>query len=303
MIMTHRENIPFFNDIPTMAIPAVARLFDAVRTPGFSFPMAYSDFIGDLNRIKIDPPARPLVKRWMAGVQAGHIARPSLVEVDTDAIGVLAYFEALPEAALPALQAAWDRARDKRFSVRSMLELFSRDMSEIGCAAPSLTEMESWIKAVRSGLVLRTGPDGIAHEDASQIDPADEDTFAEDARAVFVDDLSSANPEGETAGSTKPILVHAKVGGCRPTSGLSEQFEKLTPATFGGTVFSTLMEASIMPPEAGDERPDPALALVARQMIEEEVARINRNVRASATATVAARLRQMAATLDPSDAL
>lgn len=165
-----RESIPFFNDIPTKAIPAAARLFDAVRAAGFSFPVAYSDFVSALNEVKIDPPARPLVKRWVGGVQMGHVVRPSLTE------------------------------------------------------------------------------------------------------------------EGNTRE-------------------LETALEKLTPVTFGGSAFATLMEANISPPEPDDTQPDPALALVARQMVEEEVARINMSVRVQATANVAARLRQMAVCLEGGEPL
>lgn len=262
------ENIPFFNDIPTKAIPAASRLFDTIRTPGFSFPVAYSDFVGDLNRLKVAPPARPVVKRWMAGVQGGLIARPSLHDEVAEAP---AYFETLPETALAALQAAWYRARDKRFSVRSMLELFARDMSEIGCAPPSLPEMEGWINAVRGSSIPRPGR--RAEEDISQDNASDERDVADDALALSAADLDF-QPEPEAA------------------------FEKLTPVAFGKLAFQPLLEAGIAPPEPGDERPDPALALVARQMVEEEVARINMDVRARATATVAARLRQMAVSLE-----
>ncbi|MCW5711301.1 hypothetical protein [Shinella sp.] len=288
MTTTHRENIPFFNDIPTKAIPAAARLFDTIRTPGFNFPLAYSDFVGDLNRLKVDPPARALVKRWMAGVQGGFITRPGFDETSADTGLAHGHLKVMPETALPALQAAWDRARDKRFSVRSMLDLFSSDLSEIGCAPPSLPEMEGWIKAIRGGLIPRPERDAIA-EDITEADPSERSNVGEDAPGAEIDDARQR--DAPLSRSTGRVLFKPEAA-----------FEKLTPSTFGGSAFSTLMEASITPPEPGDERPDPALALVARQMVEEEVARINFDVRAKAAAIVAARLRQMAAALDPSHA-
>lgn len=207
MTMTHRENIPFFSTLPPKAVKAATRLWDASHDPAYNGAQAYSDFVQDLTFAGISAPPRAVVKRWLAGVQAGLIERPE--PLDTAA-----------PADDPQAEVAPVKPRRGRAPRQPADEEFSRPVPE-------------------------------------------------DARP---------SPIAETA------------------------FEKLTPATFGGTVFSSLIEAGIAPPEPDDERPDPALALVTRQMVEEEVARINVNVRAQATANVAARLRQMAASLDSSNA-
>lgn len=222
MTMTHRENIPFFNELPQKALKAATRLWDASHDPAYNGVQAYSDFVQDLTFAGITAPPRSVVKRWLAGVQAGMIGRPAVLET------------AKPETKDEA-EASTVKAKPGRKARQSV-----GDAREAPGSEREMTGMS------------------------------------------VLDDVG---------------LGHLFIPS-RPREPAEEVYEKLTPATFGGTVFSTLMEASITPPEPSDERPDPALALVARQMVEEEVARINMNVRVQATANVAARLRQMAVCLE-----
>jgi len=219
MIMTHRENIPFFNELQPKAINAASRLWDASHDPAYNGVQAYNDFVQDLTFAGITAPPRSVVKRWLAGVQSGLIQRPEKV-TDATPVSTVEAIETPPKTKV---------GRKPRKPVGEMVYVPATEISS----------------------------------------------------------------EAE-----KPILVDVQAGDDKPVTEVKQHFEKLTPATFGRTAFAPLLEAGIVPPEPDDERPDPALALIARQMIEEEVARINMNVRAQATANVAARLRQMALSLE-----
>lgn len=64
------------------------------------------------------------------------------------------YFDNLPPAALPALQAAWDKVMEK-FSMTAIFDGFSRDMNELKHIAPTRPECNDWVNAVRNGHVDR----------------------------------------------------------------------------------------------------------------------------------------------------
>lgn len=70
------EVIPFFHDLPSVAIPSATRLWDEAQSTSYNGQTAYQDFAQDLRFLHIEPPARSIVKRWIAGVQANLIARP-----------------------------------------------------------------------------------------------------------------------------------------------------------------------------------------------------------------------------------
>ncbi|MGV1939491.1 hypothetical protein ACQZ5D_03380 [Agrobacterium sp. 22-211-1] len=70
------EVIPFFHDLPALAVPSAARLWDEAQSISYNGQTAYQDFAQDLRFLHIEPPARSIVKRWIAGVQANLIARP-----------------------------------------------------------------------------------------------------------------------------------------------------------------------------------------------------------------------------------
>lgn len=166
MNSNHRESIPFFNDLPTPAIHAAARLWDYARKPGYNGAAAYRDFTIELNDVKIAPPAQALVKRWVAGVQANLIKRPSGEALPAPAnardgmqdiafAGLPAYFENFPERAAVALQSAWDRASVPGFDSRFMYDAFSRDLVSFGYASPSRADFDVWLKGVESKEIER----------------------------------------------------------------------------------------------------------------------------------------------------
>lgn len=70
------HGIPFFNDVPTAAIPATQKLWDAIDVPGYNALVAYNIFVSDLQASGIEAPPRTAVRRWAAGVEAGLIDRP-----------------------------------------------------------------------------------------------------------------------------------------------------------------------------------------------------------------------------------
>ncbi|MCA1492732.1 hypothetical protein I6F11_17565 [Ensifer sp. NBAIM29] len=71
--------IPFFYDLPEAAIPSAAKLWDRARAEDYNGQAAYQDFAQDLYFLGIETPPRSIVKRWVAGVQAGMIERPGPV--------------------------------------------------------------------------------------------------------------------------------------------------------------------------------------------------------------------------------
>ncbi|KJF67426.1 hypothetical protein [Rhizobium nepotum] len=71
-----REVIPFFHDLPAIAITPAARLWDEAQSVSYNGQTAYQDFAQDLRLLHVDPPPRSIVRRWIAGVQVHLIPRP-----------------------------------------------------------------------------------------------------------------------------------------------------------------------------------------------------------------------------------
>lgn len=301
-----REHIPFFDDELSEPVQAiVAKLWDAARRPDFNSVQAYPDFITAIGDEGLQAPSRALFRRFVAGAQAGLISRPGgpLEHAEEGAAqgrcDVLAG-PTVPLAVLLAVQAAWDRAQNDGFTDEFLHASLHRDVAASGYTAPTQHEFRKWLKAVRAGKIERPGTalepkaKGKQERNYVPVDPADSAAKKRIAgRVARIDDkihrmadVCIADPE--TGTPSQPVIA----------AEIDDKTRKIVSAAFGDLVFTTLMEANISPPEPGDERPDPALALVARQMVEEEVARINMSVRAQATAIVAARLRQMAVCLE-----
>jgi hypothetical protein len=224
----------------------------------------------------------------------------------------------------------WDAARRPDFNSVQAYPDFITAIGDEGLQAPSRALFRRFVAGAQAGLISRPGgPLERSEKDAAQgrcdvlagptvplavlpavqaaWDRAQNDGFTDEfLHASLHRDVAASGHIAPTQSEFRKWLKAVRAGKIKRPGGaiepksktVDEGFEKLTPSAFGGTAFSTLMEANIMPPEPGDERPDPALALVARQMVEEEVARINMSVRAQATANVAARLRQMAVSLE-----
>ncbi|WP_275789756.1 hypothetical protein [Pararhizobium gei] len=164
--MTTTHQIPFFSDLPTAAIRPAGQLWSKSRDPNYNGLVAYSDFVQELNDLKIAPPPRAVVKRWVAGVQGGLIdcpggepARPAVAHEDQsqdiDVQTVPAYFAALPPSATNALQAAWDRASGGGFEDRFMYRSFCADIGALGFESPLPIDFNAWTKAVAKGEIER----------------------------------------------------------------------------------------------------------------------------------------------------
>lgn len=189
------DYIPFFSDLPIKAIPAVQRLYDDVHQPGFSLPKVYSDLISRLNAVSVSPPARKVVSQWLAAVRNGMATRPETPTSEGAPVSSLApdpgYFEALPEAAMPALSAAWDAiSASALLASREELdeaderafETFFDAMIAIGHKEPSWRGFAAYAKAVRLGQVERPARQ-IDADVAPAVEPAPE-TVSADTAAV-----------------------------------------------------------------------------------------------------------------------
>lgn len=157
------EAIPFFSDLPVKAIPAVQRLFDEAQAPGYSLPAVYSNLVSRLNAASVTPPARAIVKRWLAGVQIGRVERPVMPDgsggADIPAAPVPNYFESLPDAALPALEEVWaivqaaaGTAGEEDEDERAFDGFFDA-MRAINHMEPQWRSFVAYVKAIRAGQV------------------------------------------------------------------------------------------------------------------------------------------------------
>jgi hypothetical protein len=185
------EAIPFFSDLPTRAIPAVQRLFDEAQGPGYSLPVAYSNLVSRLSAIGVAAPARKYVKQWLAAVALGRAARPEMPAGMPGSNPALAptpgYFEGLPEAAMPALTAAWDAIQAEADPAAAddvdeqAFEAFFDAMLAIGHMEPSWRGFVAYAKAVRFGHIKR--PDAPAASEAPSTEPPMPDDAVEPVAA------------------------------------------------------------------------------------------------------------------------
>lgn len=161
------EAIPFFSDLPIKAIPAVQRLHDEAQAPGYSLPAVYSSLVSRLHSAGVSAPARKYVKQWLAAVKIGMAARPVMPEGIAGADPALApmpgYFDSLPEAAIPALTAAWQAIKistgavDEDDTDERAFDSFFDAMLALGHMEPSWRGFVAWAKAVRLGQISRPG--------------------------------------------------------------------------------------------------------------------------------------------------
>lgn len=170
----------------------------------------------------------------------------------------LPYFERLPRYALPGLQAAWDKAKNKTFGTLAIYTGFCRDMDEVGVENPSKPIMTDWIGQVQAGLIGRPGtPD----EFAQLAEITEEDTKAETVSESVVVDV--------------PDPVVAKPAPEKP-------------------FFSPEFPAD----EAPIEPMTDALRMVSTKMLDELVAEYEANARRHATALVVGILRDLAVEME-----
>lgn len=155
--------IPFFDNLPIAAIPAVQRLYDDVTTPGHNPLTAYSDFVSRLNAAGSEVPPRAIVKRWIAGVQGNLCSRPESHEADVISVVTpeASYFDSLPETAMPALSQLWDTVQtssgsdDQDARDESAFDVFLEAMLGIGHREPQWRQFLAYVRAIRAGQVER----------------------------------------------------------------------------------------------------------------------------------------------------
>lgn len=291
------DAIPFFSAIPTMAIPAVQRLFDDAQAPGYSLPAVYSNLVSRLNACGVTPPARALVKRWLAGVTAGMIDRPAMPDGIDDAAPAPAasYFESLPDAATPALTAVWDAIQaavgtaDEADAEETAFDVFFEAMREIGHREPEWRPFVAYARAVRLGQVERPARQIVEElpsaalpvEEAAPQDVA-EPTRKRRSRQVKVD-APAMNPaaEVEDAAAFVPLTP--------------ENFRSLTQ-TQGGVMASLPPAAAIEFLGETEAEADIAerLRLVRDDLIASAYAALQASMRRRAAQIVAGQLRAMA---------
>lgn len=93
------------------------------------------------------------------------------------------YFESLPRWALPALQAAYDKASAKTFSALAVYNGLCRDLDEVGHEKPTQPVFNAWFDAVQQGQITRPGAAKVPEETA----PAD--TLVAEGKPFFTPDF------------------------------------------------------------------------------------------------------------------
>lgn len=299
--------IPFFSDLRIAAIPAVQRLYDAAQNDGYSLPKVYSDLVSSLNKAGVMPPARKYVVQWLAAVKIGMASRPELPAAIETPVSSLAptpgYFENLPEAALPALMAAWDAVQaagdDTDDADEKAFEAFFDAILAIGHMEPSWRGFVAYAKAVRLGEIERPARQVV---EAVEPAPSPAETPAPEGkpasrRARIKTDIFVVDPVAETAARVD-IVTEQDVASGKITSATVEYpadatqahdasgFVRLTPANFPST------------PSPEDRTPTDVVASQLRatrdRMVEETIFRLQTEMRRKAEAIVAGQLRALA---------
>lgn len=296
-VVNHREVIPFFSTLPSAALNATVKLWEAAGTPDYNGVHAYQDFVERLDKAGVTPPTRAIVKRWVAGVQAGLIARPTaegdLVQ-DGPSGGPLAYFDSLPDAARGALQAAWDRA-DNGFSPVAIFDGFCRDMDHIGHQKPAKQQMFAWVESVRSGVTDR--PDKQVAATSSPSDGKKSANCDETAMPPIVD-THDPKPKGSTERHRKnyrsadPLLPGA-------AAAMAEGFRPLTPADFvrpaeTAVLVSPSPDAPALPLDAIVAGLAAPLRAVRDALVKDTVERLSADLQKTAERIVAQQLLRLA---------
>lgn len=199
--------IPFFSDLHIAAVPAVQRLYDEAQEPGYNLPKAYSNLVSGLNKAGVAPPARKYVVQWLAAVKIGMAGRPELPAAMETPVSSLAptpgYFENLPDAAQPALMAAWDAIQaageDTDDADEKAFEIFFDAMLALGHMEPSWRGFVAYARGVRSGDIERPARQIV---EAAVADAAPEQAPAEEKpeprRRRMKADVLVADPDSGT---------------------------------------------------------------------------------------------------------
>jgi hypothetical protein len=304
--MTASTYIPFFSDLPTTAIPAAQHLFDDALEPSYNGLKAYADFVSRCNDRKIGAPPRAVVKRWIAGVQAGLIERPGAASEPAKQAISLSYFDNLPNTADAAMQAAWDKADAGQFNLRSIFDSFSRDMNALSIPAPEWREFDAWVKAVKSGQIERP---------AKQLDVSPAWDAALDPRTKGKAEVATTAASAQAEPAPVPAqldmpasLEEAIATAAEPVSSASIIPNPVDALIFAGPESATqVYSASYEPFVAALDRkltssqlaaPKPnafgALQTVTNLLVEELIAQMSANIEQAARESAARMLREMA---------
>jgi hypothetical protein len=304
--MTASTSIPFFSDLPTAAVPLAQRLFDDALKPSYNGLTAYADFVSRCNDRKISAPPRAVVKRWIAGVQAGLIERPGAASEPAKQAISLSYFDNLPNTADAAMQAAWDKADAGQFNLRSIFDSFSRDMNALSIPAPEWREFDAWVKAVKSGQIERP---------AKQLDVSPAWDAALDPRTKGKAEAATGAASAQTEPAPVPAqldipasLEEAIATAAEPVSSAS-----IIPNADQAVIFASranAMRASMASYQPLVAKNDPALTsrqlpaptpnafgalqTVTDLLVEELIAQMSANIEQTARESAARMLREMA---------
>lgn len=69
----------------------------------------------------------------------------------------LPYFDNLPRVLMPALQAAYDKAKSGSFGLKAIHASFTKDVQESGHEPPAVPVMNQWVAGVQAGRIRRPG--------------------------------------------------------------------------------------------------------------------------------------------------
>lgn len=179
------------------------------------------------------------------------------------------YFERLPRYALPAAQAAWDKAKARNFGTLAIYTGFCRDMDEVGYEKPSKPVMTDWIGQIQVGLIPRPG----SKDDAWS---ALADTTEEAVKADLSDDASPVADQEKLRAAVEAIT--------------GEPSPIFSDAASSKPFFTPEFPAETAPIEPMTD----ALRMVSQKMLDELVAEFEANARRHATTLVVGILRDLA---------
>lgn len=298
--------IPFFSDLHIKAIPAVQRLFDEALEPGYSLPKSYSNLVSGLNKVGVTPPVRKHVAQWLAAVKIGMAGRPELPEAIEMPVSPLAptpgYFDNLPEAALPALMAAWDviqaAGEDTDDADEKAFEAFFDAILAIGHMEPSWRGFVAYAKGVRSGDIERPARQIV---ETVAADPIPEEAPAEEKpeprRRRVKADVLVADPDTGTVVQPDIIVEQDEATGMIVTAavelpkndqhvGDAYGFVRLTPQNFSAAISAE--------DQASTDAVVSQLHAIRDRMVDETMMRLQAEMRRKAETIVAGQLRALA---------
>lgn len=183
------------------------------------------------------------------------------------------YFERLPRYALPALQAAWDKAKAKQFGTLAIYTSFCRDMDVVGFEKPPKPVMTDWIAQIQMGLIPRPG----STDDAWT-------ALADTTEEAIEADLAVSKPRLKG----KQEASHSRNDFLSPEVAAVDQPAAVKP------FFTPDFPAETAPIEPMTD----ALRMVSHKMLDELVAEFEANARRHATTLVVGILRDLAVEME-----